>query len=523
MRLRLVLSAFVLGTLLGLAGCLGSNDITGNVLLHSEATLPTPETASAQRVTSASRGDWLIENEVVVSFVFPDASATADAAVKPLGARRKSHRGPGQFAVYRFPGAAQAREARARLGLLPGIKSVEPNFRVTALAVSQPIPDALWNLRRIHLSESRTISAGSPEVVVAVLDTGFLTDHPDLAQAWTPPETWWDYVRNDSFPAIDNPAEKMAGHGTHVAGIIAAQWSAAMVGVAPSVRLLPIRVLDDDGTGDLATVAAAIDLAVSRGAGIISLSLGSEHTNSVLISAIQNAYANGVTVIAAAGNTGDTSLPAVLYPALIDTVIAVGAVDANNRRAAFSSYGPEVDLVAPGTEYYSALADHGIFSTVITADGQPGYGYFSGTSMACPHVSGVAALLASCGIGSPDAIRSWLEGTAIDLGPGGRDPEYGNGLVNAYAAMALPQMKISVRRIPGEPAAVPAVPQSTPSSSGRFVLRNVPEGDWILQGWLDANRNGSVDTSDSFGEYPAPLLIPGTDYRNLPLIVEVIK
>lgn len=518
--MRLVVPALLLTLSLGLTGCLGSNDITGDVLLYSETKVAAQSRVSPNVIRPSVPQEWIIENELVVSFELPDAAVCADAALAPLGGRRALHSARfAGFSVYRFPGAAEVHKAGGRLALLPGIKRVEPNCRVVASS-EEPvsIPETLWNYNRIQLPDSRTISAGSPEVIVAVLDTGFLLTHVDLADAWT--EAKYDFVGKDDNPEADTPA---VTHGTHVAGIIAARASAEMVGVAPNIRLMPIRVLDDNEQGDLATVAFGIRYAVDQGADIINLSLQSAGTLAVLNEAVSYAIDHGVTVVAAAGNTGDTSNPDVQYPARLDSVIAVGAVDANDKRAAFSSYGPELDLAAPGTQSYSASTDQGIYSTSIESGFVPGYGYRSGTSMAAAHVSGVAALLASCGIKSPQSIRSWLEGTATDLGPGGRDSRYGCGLVNAYAALALSQMRVSVRRVPGDGAPEAGVPATAPSPSGRFVLRNVPDGDWILWGWVDANGNGTVDPPDSYGEYAAPLLIPGTRYRDLPLIIGIKK
>ena len=143
-----------------------------------------------------------------------------------------------------------------------------------------------------------------------------------------------------------------------------------------------------------------------------------------LEAAVNYAYSHGVTVVAAAGNTGTQG---VLYPAAYPNAIAVAATDAYNHQAWFSSYGCEVNVAAPGV---------GVYSTYWTPTGGSTYYSLSGTSMATPHVAGVAALLASLPqFNTPDKIRQALEETALDLGPVCRDPYYGSGLVQAYAAL----------------------------------------------------------------------------------------
>jgi subtilisin family serine protease len=269
-------------------------------------------------------------------------------------------------------------------------------------------------------AHSVTRGAGA---VVAVVDTGVLASHPDLNGRLVPGR---DIVSGDSSPQDGD------GHGTHVTGIVAAnQGNGVGVGsVAPGAKVMPIRVLDDDGNGDVNDIAAGIDYATGHGAQVINLSLGPEvpivDSSAEMGAAIDRALRRGVVVVAASGNTG---LPVCEQPQ-VQGMLCVGAVDRRGSRSFFSSFGEGLDIVAPGGSTLP-LPDEDILST--WNDGK--YEELAGTSQAAPHVSGVAALLASVGVRGQAAVRRMLA-TARDAGPSGRDPQYGAGIVNARAAVA---------------------------------------------------------------------------------------
>jgi subtilisin family serine protease len=282
---------------------------------------------------------------------------------------------------------------------------------------TQPAQKLTWNIDRVDAEISWTISTGDP-VKVGVIDTGIDLKHPDL-QANI----------KGGFNAI-NPlksANDDNGHGTHVAGIIAAlNNSIGVIGVGPNIDLYAIKVLNASGSGYLSDVIEGLDWARTNGMQVVNMSLGTSQDVQSFHDAIVNAYNAGVTIVAAAGNSGG----AVSFPAAYPEVIAVSATDQNNQIASFSSRGPEVDLAAPGVSIYS------------TYKGQS-YATLSGTSMATPHVTGAAALIIDtkkCDLNSdnvctPAEVQQRLEQTAIDLGDPGKDNLYGSGLVNVYNAL----------------------------------------------------------------------------------------
>jgi subtilisin family serine protease len=299
-----------------------------------------------------------------------------------------------------------------------------PPFRVNA-AYTQLSETVDWGLTLLRVPEQWRLTRGAG-VRVAVLDTGIEASHPDLLGAI-------DQVR-DFTAAGRSPGSAVAadrvGHGTHTAGVIGARRNdRGVVGVAPECRLLIGKVLGDDGAGADDAVAAGIDWAVAAEADVLSLSLGSPSPSNAIAAAVARAVAAGRFVVCAAGNEGrDRS---VNYPARLDDVVAVGAVDRRGQLAEFSSRGPEVDVCAPGQD---------ILSTYLNA----GYARLSGTSMAAPFVAGLAALVLAkhkarggdTPVTSPAELLEHLRRTATDAGPVGRDDGYGFGLVDPTRLLA---------------------------------------------------------------------------------------
>ncbi|MEU4163752.1 S8 family peptidase [Actinoplanes sp. NPDC026670] len=274
-----------------------------------------------------------------------------------------------------------------------------------------------WDIPKIHTTEAWQKSTGAG-VVVAVIDSGVDGTHPDLAANMV---SGFDATTDQAGATTDRH-----GHGTHVAGTIAAVTGNAtgVSGVAPDVKIMPVKVLGDDGSGNMSDTAEGITWAVDHGAQVINMSLGGTQQVAAVSNAIKYARSKGVTVVAAVGNSREQGSP-TSYPAADAGVIGVAATDSNDRVGVYSNAGNYVDVAAPGTDILS-LAPNGQYKTM------------SGTSMASPHVAALAALLKSYQSSlTPDQIEATLEKSAVDLGPAGFDNDFGNGRVDALAALNL--------------------------------------------------------------------------------------
>ena len=288
----------------------------------------------------------------------------------------------------------------------------------TSLAATgrDPLLDQQWGLTAIGAPSVWTISRGAG-VTVAVIDSGS-GPHPDLDANLDAGRTMFGFI--DSAGEID---VDVAGHGSHVAGIIAAVADNAIggSGVAPQSRILPIRVLDSLGSGDSKDVSKAVRFAVDSGVRVINLSLGGSTESTSLTAAIQYAVDRNVLVVAAAGNGAADSTPK--WPGASDLTIAVTAVDRYNSVTSFDQRGDYIDIAAPGSSILSTASND--------------YKIQSGTSMAAAFVSGAAALLFAAQPSITAAqVRDVLQRTATDIGAPGRDTTFGHGLVNLVAAFA---------------------------------------------------------------------------------------
>jgi subtilisin len=279
-----------------------------------------------------------------------------------------------------------------------------------------------WGVFRIFSDVAHTSGNKGAGTWVAVLDTGIDYTHPDLNDNF---KGGIDIVFNDNDPFDDS----WNSHGTHVAGIIAAEENdIGVIGVAPEADLYAVKVLDGGGFGLLSWIIAGIDWAVLNGMDIINMSLEGPDSQ-FLQAACNNAYSAGVLLVAAAGNFGEIG-----YPAKYDSVIAVTATDANDAKATFSPIGPEVELAAPGVDILSTCS-------LTNNDCVWGYRFLSGTSQASPHVAGTAALLLSTGISDEngngrinDEVREMLHDTAFVLEVAEKNNVFGYGMVNAASA-----------------------------------------------------------------------------------------
>jgi subtilisin family serine protease len=297
------------------------------------------------------------------------------------------------------------------------------------LAVEAPVPVRIdgkatdpyrpqqWALDTLAFEAAWDDSTGAG-VTIAVIDTGVDGTHPDLAG-----RVLAGYTKVDLKPGeVGNGNVDENGHGTHVAGIAAAGANdgIGIAGVAPGSMILPVRVLDETGEGSVADVADGVIWAADQGADVINLSLSSPTYSSAWDNAVSYARAKGAVVVGAAGNTGVNE---VRYPAGYAGVIGVGATTSTNALASFSTRGCHVDVVAPGDDILSTLPD-------------VAYDSMSGTSMATPHVAGLAALiLGAHGDATTTFVEDRITSTAVDLGVPGRDDAFGHGLIDPVAAL----------------------------------------------------------------------------------------
>ncbi|NCG18788.1 MAG: S8 family serine peptidase [Rhodobacterales bacterium] len=322
-------------------------------------------------------------------------------------------------------------EVIRRLTAHPNIEWVEPVVEVNSAGITpnDPYYEYQWHMHQLQITKAWETTMGQG-AVVAVIDTG-VTEGDDGFYKLLPGK---DFVEDDNKP------DDMNGHGTHVAGTIAQQANngIGVVGVAPKASILPIRVLDANGSGNNTWVANGIVWAVDHGANVINLSLGGPMPSEVIADACQYAYEQGVTVVAATGNDGFTDF--VGFPAAYEPPIAVGSVASDKSVAFYSNQGREIDLVAPGGDVTADLDGDGLGDGVVQQTIQNGtwdYSFFQGTSMATPHAAGVAALLYANGVTHPDDIKNAMVKTSDDLGKKGWDSVYGNGLVNPVKALAF--------------------------------------------------------------------------------------
>lgn len=333
--------------------------------------------------------------------------------------------------------AGRELEVVRQLQQSPLVEWAEPNYLRGILQApnDQLYRQFQWNMRRIQAEQAWDITTGSPDVIVAVLDTGIDASHPDLAGKLMP---GYDFLNDDPNSADDS------GHGTHNAGIIGAASNngVGVAGIAWSTRIMPLKVLNSSGVGPDSVIARGIVHATDRGARVINMSLGSSTASQVLARAVRYAYDKGVLLVAAAGNTANLD-NAPIYPAAFEQVLAVGATDEGDKACEFSQHHPYVGVSAPGVH---------IVSTFWRGAGYGGYVSASGTSSAAPHVSGLAALIWSVNPSLTNRqVRKILEETVDDLGTPGKDPYYGTGRVNAYKAL-----------LAARPATVPT-PTTTPT------------------------------------------------------------
>jgi len=411
-------------------------------------------------------------------------------------------------------------ETELRLAQLPNVVSVEPNKRVRPVAVpyapNDTYFDRQWSLPLVSIPYAWNVTTGSRDVVVAVLDTGILPNHPDLQGVRI--VSGRNFASDQSATNYTDDATSLS-HGTMVAGIIGAMTNngQGIAGINWSVSIMPVRVMSSRYGGTVAAVGQGIRWAVDNGAHVINMSLAWDATyNDTFVNQqIEYAVSKGVVLVAGAGNDSGR----VTMPAAHPDVIAVGAVDRSKRLTWYSNYGPQVDVVAPGgdTRYSQA---NGILSTDIVS-GRYTYSYQQGTSFAAPHVTGIVALMYSAGITDPNEIRELLRYTAEDLGAPGFDNYYGYGLVNAYAAVTGSdpvKARVGVASADGTRVWGPVNPVRI---GQRAVARveGVAPGRQTVFAWIDSVPDGVLGQGDFAGMAEVQVPEDGTVSADLVLAI----
>jgi subtilisin family serine protease len=326
--------------------------------------------------------------------------------------------------LWRVPEGREL-EVAALLSALPGVDYAEPNYVAHIhLTPNDPAYTQQWAHPMISSPAAWDLTTGSATFIIAIVDTGVDLTHPEFQGRLVPGISYTSSTPNDDY-----------GHGTHVAGIAAAEGNngIGVAGMAWKAKIMPIKVLDASGSGSYLNIAAGIDWAAEHGAQIINLSLGGSQPSATLHRAILDAHSRGVLIVASAGNCGDANnLPdncegvanKPIYPAAYNEVMAVAATTSSDAIASFSNQNDYVNVAAPG---------QGIVST----SWRGGYASGSGTSQAAPFVSGLAALVWSMdpSLTAYD-VKMIIESTAVDRGAPAYDIAFGHGRIDASAAVA---------------------------------------------------------------------------------------
>ena len=428
------------------------------------------------------------------------AAARVVGAIEPLGVD-----------IVAVPAGREAALMRT-YALRPQVSYAELDYIYQAVELpTDPAFGKQWGLHNTGQVYNPDYSAGTPDadvdapeawdavqgngVYVAILDTGIDQDHPELASKIVANKNMTDSASVDD----------MYGHGTHVAGIVAATANNGLggSGVAPQASLMNVKVLSDSGSGATTWIANGMIWAADNGAQVINMSLGSTLPSTTLQNAVNYAWGKGVVVVAAAGNNGRNIR---FYPAYYGNCLAVAATDAKDARASFSNYGTWVDIAAPGSIIYSTLPNH-----PAEMGASLSYGWASGTSMATPFVAGAAALVWSSPYGtSATAVRARLQSTADAIA--GTGTYWMNGRLNAGSAVAA---SVPPTPTPVVPTPTPVLPTPTPVP-GSMSVASVTVGEFArtVRG-KNLFVSGSASVAVVSGASPvAGATVTGTWYLN---------
>lgn len=365
--------------------------------------------------------------------------------------------------------ASQAYEALRRN---PNIEFIEYDYLMTiSLTPNDPNYPSQVYLPYMNTPAAWDITTGSRDIKVAVLDTGINTTNTDLRNMNV---TGYNVIANSTNYADDH------GHGTMVTSVIAAQMnnSFGFAGIAPDVSFLAVKVMSSSGTGTYSDMIKGIEYAVNQGASVINMSIGGRTASSALQTAVKNAVSRGVTIVAAAGNEGSST---VSFPAAYPEVIGVGAVDIYGSKMTFSNTGTGLTIMAGGSARVATFSDF-----VSTA---------TGTSFASPYVAGLVALMYSANPSiTPALVMESISQTAKDLGPAGYDTTFGHGVVDMGKALAL---------VAGKPVTAPTVDTTPPVLT---LLGNAMMTLYIGDSFTDP---GAIAFDNVDGELTGQIVVEG--------------
>lgn len=528
----------------------------------------------------------MVENEVIVAektTLARNSGTTWESALQRAGVKFHFRKGVGGITrVQLEPTANRASRMQVKTpfthNVSPTIKAVKALRHRSDIAYADPnyirqafvIPDDTyyplqWHYSQIGLPDAWDITTGSQDVVVAVVDSGVVLDHPDLS---TQLVQGYDFVsstefsndgdgidRNPNDPGDGSSAKDSSFHGTHVSGTISAASNngKGVAGVSWKSRIMPVRVLGKGGGADY-DIAQGIRYAAglpndsgmvpTKKADIINMSLGGPGYTQELDDAVKAAQAAGVIVVAAAGNDNeDTS---EYYPASLENVITVSAVDYRSDRAPYSNYGSEVDVAAPGGDAAADANGDGYPDGILSTVGENTYKFYQGTSMAAPHVSGVIALMKSVdpALSLSDVQRLLAhnhpdteQAITIEKGTSGKDIYYGYGLINAYGAVLAAQELVSAssNSVPVLSVLPETFAFSANKNEGMLYIHNSGSGTMVLsniystRSWLSVIKTAEgeyrvrVSTSSlTDGVYNAAIVIESNGgNKTIPVLLTI--
>lgn len=486
-----------LSTLLAIVICVG----TTPVVAFADDGVEEPGVGTAVDVEEMFEGleagvDY-VENELIVT--------TSNSEGIALLSVENEEQVSENVSVVEVADGADVAEVAAELLETEGVESVEPNYlfyldeeeniELETTSINDTYRSQQWHLSdaNSNIYNAWDLSKANKAVTVAVIDSGVDSDHPDLVN---------NIVGATSTAPDSTSVEDVQGHGTHVAGIIAAQANNGLgvAGVSYNAQIMPIRAFYKTSrgvTGTVSTLLAGINYAIQNksqyNVRVINMSLGTDNSSTAIEQAIDRAWNAGILCVCASGNYGNSNLDMLecMFPASYSKTLAVGSIGSTHAWSSFSHGGDELDVVAPGENIYS------------TTNGGS-YGTMSGTSMAAPYASAVAALcFAKDSSATPQKVTNAICGTAVDLGDSGKDLFYGYGQINAVAALrslaSQTVTKVTMYRL------------YNPNSGEHFYTSNVAEKKRVVAaGWKD---EGVGWTAPSTSSTPVYRLYSGTDHH----------